>query len=84
VVCPPGDQEKVNGPIPPLGFTVIAPSQSAQFASVTAAFAAIKVASVIVTVAVAVQLFTSLTVTVYDPAHNPFIDAVVCPPGAQE
>jgi hypothetical protein len=42
------------------------------------------VGCVIVIVAVLVQLEASVTVTVYEPAHNEFIAAVVSPPGAHE
>src|SRR6185295_9392497 len=61
---PEGDQENVYPPTPPEGFTVADPVLAPQFVGVDEEVELIAVGSVMVALAVAVQPFASVTVTV--------------------
>ena len=74
-----GAHRYVNGAVPPVTFTVsvvFCPGHSG-FGPVTLADALIELVVETETVAVPVQLFWSVTVTVYVPADNPVAVCVV-------
>ena len=83
VVAPPGLQEYVNGPTPPLTPTVAVPSFPPLQETGVELAVALKLQGIefTVVVAVAIQPFASVTVTAYVPAPRPVIVCVVCPPG---
>jgi len=74
----------VYAPVPPAGVAVAVPSHTPlQLAFVFAAATVRSGGFVNVTVAELKHPFASVAVMVYDPAHNPETDCVVCPIGAQ-
>ena len=81
VDCPP-DQLKVYGAVPPVGFKFIAPVLVPKQFTLVWVLVNVKAAAgwVIVIVAVAVQPFVSVAVTIYVPEERPLRSSVVEPP----
>ena len=71
----------MNGPVPPVSDAVAPPSDKPlqETLESTTAAATSKAGSVMFTDAVSFHPFTSVIVTVYDPAASPVIEAVVPP-----
>ena len=84
VVNEPGIHKYVYGPTPPVGLEVALPLQSVlQVTLVDVAFGCNCGGCVIVTCPCAVQLFASVTVTVYVPGHKEEMDCELILPGCQ-
>ena len=85
VSCAPGIHKYVYGDVPPVTVLVAVPSHTPlQLAFVCAMLTCKSGGCVIVAVYVAVQLWLSVTVQVYEPGHKPEMDGTVCPPGAHK
>ena len=83
LVCPPGAHAYVYGVVPPPAVAVALPLLLPQEAGIVEVLTVNTAGWVIVAEAVFVQLFASVTVTVYVPALKPVAVAFVPPLGVQ-